>query len=460
LSGTDSGLLAPTWSGTPAEDATCDEAWLQAMVEVEAALARSQARLGLMPSAYADVITKSADADLLDVVALARASRAAANPVVALVPAFTAVVAAVDPEAAEHVHRGSTSQDVLDSAAMLVARRVLGQVDGDLSRVAAALAGLVEEHRDTLVAGRTLAQHAVPTTFGLKAAGWLQLVLDALARVRSVASAGLPASLGGAAGTLAAYGEFAKLEGGLPLCGVELIGPFAEELGLAEPVLPWHAVRTPIADLGAVLSFVTGALGKFALDVQTLSRTEIGEVTEPAAEGRGASSAMPQKRNPVLATLIVSAARQVPALALVLAQSMLAEDERPAGAWHAEWQALREALRLAGGAAFTAVELAEGLEVHPDRMLANLDLTRGAIVAERLAVALTPVLGKAGAKSLLTKASSEAFGTGRTLGEVLRTLPDLCDVDLDDLLDPARYTGAAGPLVDRVLLRYRSYTGS
>jgi 3-carboxy-cis,cis-muconate cycloisomerase len=460
LSGTDSGLLAPTWAGTPAEAATCDEAWLQAMVEVEAALARSQARLGLMPTAYADVITKSAEADRLDVGALARAARAAANPVVALVPAFTAVVAAVDPEAAEHVHRGSTSQDVLDSAAMLIARRVLAQVDVDLSRVAAALALLVEEHRDTLVAGRTLAQHAVPTTFGLKAAAWLQLVLDALARVRSVASAGLPASLGGAAGTLAAYGEFAKPEGGLPLCGVELIGPFAEELGLAEPVLPWHTVRTPIADLGAVLSFVTGALGKFALDVQTLSRTEIGEVAEPAAEGRGASSAMPQKRNPVLATLIVSAARQVPALALVLAQSMLAEDERPAGAWHAEWQALREALRLAGGAAFTAAELAEGLEVHPDRMLANIDLTRGAIVAERLAVALTPVLGKARSKSLLTKASFEAFSTGRALGEVLRTFPDLADVDLDDLLDPARYTGAAGPLVDRVLLRYRSYTGS
>ncbi len=457
MSRTDSGLLAPTWSGTPVEAITCDEAWLRAMLEVEAALARSQARLGLVPVEHAEVITKAAEAGGLDVVALARASRAAANPVVALVPAFTALVAAVDPAAAEHVHRGSTSQDVLDSAAMLIARRVLAQVDGDLSRVAAALAALAEEHRDTLVAGRTLAQHAVPTTFGLKAAGWMQLVLDALARVRSVASAGLPASLGGAAGTLAAYGEFAELEGGLALHGVELIAPFAEELGLAEPVLPWHTVRTPIADLGAVLSFVTGALGKFAVDVQTLSRTEIGEVAEPAAEGRGASSAMPQKRNPVLATLIASAARQVPALSLVLAQSMVAEDERPAGAWHAEWQALREALRLAGGAAFTAVELAEGLEVDTDRMLANIGITQGAIVAERLAVALTPVLGKAAAKALLTKASATA---GSTMGEVLRSLPELADLDLDDLLDPARYTGAAGPLVDRVLLRYRNYTGS
>jgi 3-carboxy-cis,cis-muconate cycloisomerase len=460
MSHTDSGLLAPTWAGTPVEATTCDEAWLSAMLEVEAALARAQARLGLVPAAHAEVITRTAKAGGLDVVALARAARAAANPVVALVPAFTELVAAVDPEAAEHVHRGSTSQDVLDSAAMLVARRVLAQVDGDLSRTAAALAATAEEHRGTLVAGRTLAQHAVPTTFGLKAAGWLQLVLDALARVRSVASAGLPASLGGAAGTLAAYNEFADLKGGLPLRGVELIAPFAEELGLAEPVLPWHTVRTPIADLGAVLSFVTGALGKFALDVQTLSRTEIGEVTEPAADGRGASSAMPQKRNPVLATLIVSAAKQVPALSLVLAQSMVAEDERPAGAWHAEWQALREALRLTGGAAFTAAELAEGLEVHPDRMRANIALTQGAIVAERLAAALTPVLGKATAKSLLSKASTTAATTGTTLAEVLRELPELADVNLDDLLDPTHYTGAAGPLVDRVLLRYRNYTGS
>jgi nitrosuccinate lyase len=460
LSHTDSGLLAPTWSGTPVEGITCDEAWLSAMLEAEAALARAQARLGLMSAAHAEVITKSAEAGGLDVVTLARASRAAANPVVALVPAFTALVAAVDPEAAEYVHRGSTSQDVLDSAAMLIARRVLAQIDGDLSKVAAALAALAEEHRDTLVAGRTLAQHAVPTTFGLKAAGWLQLVLDALARVRSVASAGLPASLGGAAGTLAAYGEFAKLEGRPAHHGVELIAPFAEELGLAEPVLPWHTVRTPIADLGAVLSFVTGALGKFAVDVQTLSRTEIGEVTEPAAAGRGASSAMPQKRNPVLATLIVSAARQVPALALVLAQSMVAEDERPAGAWHAEWQALREALRLTGGAAHTAVELAEGLEVHPDRMRANIAMTRGAVVAERLAVALTPLLGKANAKAVLTRAAAEASTTGTSLGDVLRDLPELADADLDDLLDPANYTGAAGHLVDRVLLRYRNYTGS
>ena len=217
-------------------------------------------------------------------------------------------------------------------------------------------------------------------------------------------------------------------------------------------MLPWHTVRTPIADTGAVLAFVTGALGKFALDVQTLSRTEIGEVLEPAGAGRGESSAMPQKRNPVLATLIVTAARQVPAHALVLAQSMLAEDERPAGAWHAEWQPLREALRLAGGAAHTAAELAEGLIVLPEKMAANLALTGGAIVSERLNAALAPRLGKATAKKLLATVTREAAETGRDFADVLAAaLPDIDD--LDALLDPAGYTGAAAALVDRALNR-------
>nr|BDI54817.1 nitrosuccinate lyase [Streptomyces sp.] len=466
--GTDAGLLAPTWADTPAAAEVTDEAWLQAMLDAEVALARAQYTVGRTPAAAVAAIVSAARADRLDLVALAHAARAAANPVVALVTAFTELVAAKDPAAAEYVHRGSTSQDILDSAAMLVARRVLGLIAADLDRVRAALAALADTHRHTVLAGRTLAQHAVPTTLGLKAAGWLQPVTDALVRVRAVAST-LPAQLGGAAGTLAAYGEYAVLDGGQRETdgegngrrgegGTELLRPFAQALGLAEPVLPWHTARTPVAELGAVLQLVTGALGKFALDVQTLSRTEIGEVSEPAATGRGASSAMPQKRNPVLATLIVSAARQVPAHALVLAQCMLAEDERPAGAWHAEWQPLREALRLAGGAAHTAVELAEGLVVHPERMLANLHLTGGAVVTERLTVALAPALGKARAKTLLTAATAEASDTGRPLAEVLREHPELSarftPARLAQLLDPAGYTGAADALVDRALRAY------
>nr|CEL18607.1 3-carboxy-cis,cis-muconate cycloisomerase [Kibdelosporangium sp. MJ126-NF4]CTQ98092.1 3-carboxy-cis,cis-muconate cycloisomerase (EC 5.5.1.2) [Kibdelosporangium sp. MJ126-NF4] len=430
-----------------------DEAFLQAMLDVEAALARTQASLGLVPDTAARAITAAAHADRLDVVALARQARAAANPVVAFVPAFTTVVSEVDPDAAEYVHRGSTSQDILDSAFMLVSRRVLGLLDADLGHVANALARLADEHRATVQAGRTLTQHAVPVTFGLKAAGWLHLALDAIERVRVVASR-LPAQLGGAAGTLAAYAEYAAIDGD-GVDGADLVAPFAAELGLAEPVLPWHAARTPIADLGAVLAFVTGALGKFALDVQTLSRTEIAEVSEPAAPGRGASSAMPQKRNPVLATLIVTAARQVPAHAAILAQSMLSEDERAGGAWHAEWQPLREALRLAGGAAHLAVELAEGLQVYPERMLENVNLTRGEIVAERLNVALAPALGKAAAKKILAGASREAAETGKPLAEVLAGRSELSGLTdrLAGLLDPAGYVGAATALVDRVLAR-------
>ncbi|UUU21179.1 class-II fumarase/aspartase family protein [Streptomyces sp. DSM 40750] len=468
--GTDAGLLAPTWAGTPVAAEVTDEAWLQAMLDVEVALARAQHAVGLTPAAAVEAIASAARAERFDLVALAHAARAAANPVVALVTAFTEAVAAKDPSAAEYVHRGSTSQDILDSAAMRIARRVLDLIAADLSRVGAALSSLAGAHRRTVMAGRTLAQHAVPTTFGLKAAGWLQLVVDAQARVRAVACA-LPAQLGGAAGTLAAYREYAMVDrggreegieegirGSFDEGGVELLRPFSEAVGLAEPTLPWHTVRTPVAELGAVLQLVTGALGKFALDVQTLSRTEIGELSEPAAAGRGASSAMPQKRNPALATLIVSAARQVPAHALVLAQCLLAEDERPAGAWHAEWQPLREALRLAGGASHTAVELAEGLNVHPDRMRANLELTGGALVTERLAVALAPVLGKVRAKKLLTSASAEAADTGRPLHDVLAAAPELSarftPAQLAELLDPAHYTGAAEALIGRALRRH------
>jgi 3-carboxy-cis,cis-muconate cycloisomerase len=437
-----------------------DEAWLRAMLVVEVALARAQADLGRCPRAAVRAIVAVAQAERFDVVRLARDARTAANPVVAFVGTFTELVGAEDPAAADYVHRGSTSQDILDSATMLICRKVFGMIADDLALVARALAVLANRHRNTLQAGRTLGQHAVPITFGLKVAGWLQLVLDALARVRST-MATLPAELGGAAGTLAAYAEYATLDGmsrqGLPLRGVELIAPFAAELGLAEPVFPWHATRTPIADVGATLQFVTGALGKVALDVQTLSRTEIGELSEPTAPGRGASSAMPHKRNPVLATLVVVAARQVPAHALVLAQSMLVEDERSAGAWHAEWQPLREALRLTGGATHTAVELVTGLGVHPDRMLANIRLTGADIVTERLNVALAPILGKVNAKRLLTEATLTAHTTGTDLAEVLRQHDQMAGLltpaELRDLLDPARYVGAADVLVDRVLAR-------
>ncbi|WHM40378.1 adenylosuccinate lyase family protein [Streptomyces sp. BPTC-684] len=455
----DSGLLSPVRVGTPAEEAVGDLAWLQGMLDAEAALARAQARLGTLPQKVAEVIGAEARAEHLDLRELALAARETANPVVGLVQAFSKRVAAVDPAAAHYVHRGSTSQDIFDTGAMLVAQRALRLMRADLARSADALAGLAREHRDTTMAGRTLALHAVPTTFGLKAAGWRKLLLDADLRLERVLDGGLPVSLGGAAGTLAGYLEYARLDGEGTLdpgeYAARLTDAFAQETGLATAELPWHTLRTPIADLAAALAFTAAALGKIAVDVQSLTRTEVAEVAEPAVTGRGSSSAMPHKRNPVLATLLRSAALQVPVLAAGVTQCMLSEDERSAGAWHAEWQLLRECLRLTGGATHTLVELAEGLEVRPERMAENLALTGGQIVSERIAAVLAPKLGKAEAKQALTRASHTAQRSGRPLGDVLAESEELSGHftagELAELCDPARYTGGAAALVDRAV---------
>nr|WP_262414463.1 adenylosuccinate lyase family protein [Streptomyces sp. ST1015] len=474
MTGADSGLLSPVRAGTPVEAVVGDEAWVRAMLDAEAALVRAQAGLGTVPAGAARVIGAVAAEATLDVRELALASRETANPVVGLVQALTRRVAQVDPGAAEFVHRGSTSQDVFDTAAMLVSRRALRLIAEDLDTSAQALGSSARAHRDTPMAGRTLALHAVPTTFGLKAAGWRELLLDARRRVAHVADEGLPVSLGGAAGTLAGYLEYAAVDGVTGRVGAadgrgtrdgrataddkgayaaRLVEAFAAETGLAVPVLPWHSLRTPFADLAAVLAFAAGALGRIAVDVQALARTEVGEVAEPAVSGRGASSAMPHKRNPVLSTMIRSAALQVPALSGALTQCMVTEDERSAGAWHAEWLLLRECLRLVGGAAHTAVELTSGLQVRPERMRANLDLTDSQIVSERIAARLTPRLGRARAKELLSRASVEADTTGRPLAAVLAELvPEVPAGEIAELCDPTRYLGAAPALVDRALL--------
>lgn len=336
----------------------------------------------------------------------------------------------------------------MDTAAMLVAARTLDVVLADLARTERALARLAREHRDTVMPGRTLTQHAVPTTFGLKAAGWRSLVLDARDRVQAVRDR-LPAQLGGAAGTLAAFTAY-----GTPDTGA-LVEAYAGELGLAAPVLPWHTLRTPVADLAGALAFTAGALGKAATDVLTLARTEIRELSEGTG---GGSSAMPHKANPVRSTLVAAAARRAPQLAATLYGSLAAEDERPAGAWHAEWEPLRDLLRLVGGAARDTAELTEGLRVHADAMRAHLDLTHGLIVSERLSAELAPVLGRARAKELLTRAARRATAENRPLVELLTEEPELKDpalkdLDLVGLTDPTRYTGSAGALTDRALER-------
>ncbi|TJZ49715.1 3-carboxy-cis,cis-muconate cycloisomerase [Streptomyces piniterrae] len=468
----DLGLLAPSSAGSAAALATGDAAYLRAMLDAEAALTRAQAGLGLAPeSAAAAVTAAAADTHRHDPRDLALRARAAGNPVVPLVADLTAAVAACDPEAAAYVHRGATSQDILDTATMLVCARALATVLADLRRTADALRATAAAHRDTPMAGRTLTQHAVPTTFGLKAAGWRALVVDAHDRLAAVRIA-LPAQLGGAAGTLAAFGAYAEADGGTPEppaagpgpgpgpgpdpdLGLRLLAAYAAETGLAEPSLPWHTLRTPIADLAGALAFTAGALGKLAADVLTLSRTEVGELAEG---GRGgASSAMPHKANPVRATLITAAARQVPALAAVLYGALAAEDERPAGAWHAEWQPLRDALRLVGGAARDAAELTSGLQVHAPRMRRNLDATGGLITSERLVAALTALTGRDEARRTLDAAARRAMADGIGLYEALHAeAPALAALlsgkRLRQLLDPTDYLGSARALVDRALV--------
>ncbi|WP_030841068.1 3-carboxy-cis,cis-muconate cycloisomerase [Streptomyces sp. NRRL S-475] len=424
----DTGLLAPGWSGSAAASATDDHAFLKALLDAEAALTRAQAAMGLAPAGAATAVTAAAGAGTFDVRSLAERARTGGNPVIPLVADLTKAVG--DPHG-PYVHRGATSQDIMDTAMMLVAARTLDPVLADLGRTEQALSRLAAEHRDTAMPGRTLTQHAVPTTFGLKAAGWRSLVLDARERVRAVRES-LPAQLGGAAGTLAAFEAYGASD------PAGLLEAYARELGLRAPDLPWHTLRTPIGDLAGCLAFAAGALGKLAVDVLTLSRTEIAEVVEGSG---GGSSAMPHKSNPVRSTLIASAARRAPQLAATLYGSMAAEDERPAGAWHAEWEPLRDLLRLVGGAARDAAELAEGLRVRPEAMRAHLDLTHGLIVSERLSAELAPVLGRARAKELLARLASS--------GQPLAQAPELADADLD----PTHYTGSAGALTDRALER-------
>ncbi|MFD6433262.1 3-carboxy-cis,cis-muconate cycloisomerase [Streptomyces venezuelae] len=438
-----SGLFAPGSVGSPAADATSDRAFLEALLAAESALVRARAAVGLAPQDVAAAVTDvAADVGLFDAEDIASRAREGGNPVIPLVAALTSAVPA---EAAAHVHRGATSQDILDSALMLLSARALDLILADLARTERALAHLAAAHRDTVMPGRTLTQHAVPTTFGLKAAGWRSLVLDARDRLIDV-RASLPAQLGGAAGTLASF----RTEGELGRGGEALLSAFASELALCAPILPWHTLRTPVADLASALVLTAGAHGKMAADVLTLSRTEIAELSE--GEG-GGSSAMPHKANPVRSTLIAAAARRAPGLAATLHASLVAEDERPAGAWHAEWEPLRDLLRLTGGAARDGAELVAGLRVHPDAMRENLALTGGSITSERVAALLTPVLGTAAAKELLTEAATRAHAEGRTLASILAEEPALRESDVTALTDPAHYTGYAGELTDRALER-------
>lgn len=424
-------------------------AWLQAMLDAEAALALAEARAGMIPPEAAAAIAKCCDAGLFDPEEIGRKARAAGNPVPPLVRALTAAVAEVSEDAARYVHKGATSQDITDTAAMLVSRRALGMILAELDGVAGACARLAEAHRDTVMPGRTLLQQALPTTFGLKAAGWLVSVLEARRRLRDVRAGGLAAQLGGAAGTLASLGE----------SGVTVLREFALELGLPEPVVPWHTDRTRIAGVGDVLSLVAGVLGKIAQDVILMAQTEVGEVAEPAGEGRGGSSTLPHKRNPILSVTAAANVRRVQDLSRTLGAAMVQEHERAAGAWHSEWEALSDALALTGGAAAAVREVIEGLQVYPDRMRENLDITRGLLLSENVTTVAAEKLGRLKAHDLIEAAAHRALDERKSLRETLLEDAALREVlseeEIDTALDPARYLGSAGEFVDRALKLYR-----
>jgi 3-carboxy-cis,cis-muconate cycloisomerase len=436
------GLFAAIFVPEPMREAVSGRAWLQALLDAERALAAAEARAGVIPAAAAEAIAACCLAERYDADELGVAGRAAGNPVEPLVRALRE---AVGGDARDYVHWGATSQDVLDTASMLVARRALELVLADTDAVARACARLADEHRSTLVAGRTLLQHAVPTTFGLKAAGWLVGVLDAR-RLATDCCKDLEAQLGGAAGTLAALGED----------GLAVLGFYSEELGLGEPVLPWHTVRTRVAQVAGALDLTAGVLGKIALDVALLAQTEVDEVAE---SGAGGSSTMPHKRNPVAAARAAACARHVHALAGLLTGALVQEHERALSAWHAEWPALSDALALTGGAAASIRESLEGLRVDPERMRRNLGATRGLIMAERLAFTLARRLGRTEADALVRDLCARALESGRPLSEELREDERAAGVlspeEVEAVFDPAGYLGSAETFVDRALARFR-----
>jgi 3-carboxy-cis,cis-muconate cycloisomerase len=439
------GLFDGVLARGAAREAASDRAWLQALLDFEAALARAEARAGLLPAEDAAAITAACRADSFDVAALGRAAAETGNPAA---PLARALAAAVKGSAAGQVHRGATSQDALDTAAMLVAARALGPLLSDLHGAADAAAGLAAAHRATLMAGRTLLQQALPITFGLAAAGWLSGLDDAAARLEEVRRRRLAVQLGGAAGTLASLGE----------AGPAVVGYLAEELGLAAPALPWHTVRTRVAELAGALGEAAGAIGKPARDVTLLAQTEVGEVRERGGQGRGGSSALPHKQNPIAAVSALACAARAPGLVATLLSAMVQEHGRAAGAWHAEWRPLSELLVTVGSAAAWLRDSLERLDVDGARMRANLDLTGGLLLAERVAAALAPALGGQAAHDLVAAAGADAAAAGRPFGDALAARAEisahLSRAEIGELLDPAGYLGSAALFVDRALAHH------
>jgi 3-carboxy-cis,cis-muconate cycloisomerase len=425
-----------------------DVDWLQALLDTEAALARAAERAGLAAAGAGAAVTAAARADRFDVAEIGRQAALTGNPVPALVRALSAHVPA---GAQAAVHVGATSQDIIDTAVMLLAGRAIVAISADLATAADRAADLARAHAGTVMAGRTLLQQAVPITFGLVAAGWLTAIDDARRELDRFRSTRLAVQYGGAAGTLASLGT----------SGPAVAALLADELGLAEPVLPWHTDRLRIVQLAAALAGVCAALGKVARDVTLLAQTEVAEIAEGGDDPRrGGSSAMPHKRNPVASVLVLGCARRSPGLLATLAAAAEQELQRAAGAWHAEWETLSDLLRLTGSAASWSVALLDGLLVDAARMRANLAASGGLPMAEHVAAELAPAVGRLAAHDMVAVAADRAGRTGAGLLAALQADPDVAaalrsagigEAELAAAVDPAGYLGASAEFVRRAL---------
>ncbi|RON79642.1 3-carboxy-cis,cis-muconate cycloisomerase [Pseudomonas fluorescens] len=428
----------------------CDQGRVQAMLDFEAALARAEARVGLIPAPAVAPIAAACNAGLYDFAALGEAIATAGNSAIPLVKALGKQIAASDAEAERYVHLGATSQDVMDSGLVLQLRQALVLIENDLAQLADSLATQAQRHAATPLAGRTWLQHATPVTLGMKIAGWLGAVTRSRQRLRELKPRLLVLQFGGASGTLAALGEQA-----LPIAEA-----LAEELQLTLPEQPWHTQRDRVVEFGAVLGLIAGGLGKFGRDISLLMQTEAAEVFEPSAPGKGGSSTMPHKRNPVGAAVLIGAATRVPGLVSTLFSAMPQEHERSLGLWHAEWETLPEICCLVSGSLQQARLLADGLEVDAERMGRNLELTQGLVLAEAVSIVLAQRVGRDAAHHLLEQCCKRAVAEQRHLRAVLGDEPqvtaELSNAELDHLLNPAHYLGQAKTWVERAVAEHNT----
>jgi len=449
-------VFAGVFARGGAASAVDDAAWLQALLDVEAGLARALARTGLVSVAAAEAVTAAARAERFSAAELGQAAAEAGNPIPALVAALTRELGSSQPDAARAVHLGATSQDIIDSALVLLLSRALPHIARDLRACAERAAQLASAHRDTLMLGRTLLQAATPVTFGLKAAGWLHALDRVHAELAASLRARLPVQFGGAAGTLAALEDR----------GLDVMRELARELELACPALPWHTERLPLLEVAGLLARIAAVSGKIAHDVTLLAQSEVAEVRERSGQGRGGSSAMPHKQNPIASISAVSCSRRVPGLYATLLAAAEQEHERAAGSWHVEWETLTDLVRLVGSSVSWLRDTLEGLEVDAARMRANLDAARGLPLAERLSTLLTPALGRKAAQALVADACARVAQSGQSLLACLQSTPELQralpaagidDARLQSALDPAGYLGSTRALIERALAAHANY---